>query len=166
VAVRLQFVLGPNVNARVIGWFSAGHLSHVDACLPMSSDFPGYLIGARSDRVGGKPPGVQIRPPDYVKFASKVIFTLPTTMLQEQSFYAFLLSQEGKPYDKRAIWAFAFNRDWRELDTWICSELQAAALESADICPPLYVAANKIEPVPLALMVSAMGAANSAGLPG
>ena len=151
--LKWQFVCEDNLASRSIGWFSAGHFSHVECVLD-----DGRLFGARSDQVGGKPAGVQIRPPDYIPFSLKVIFTLNTTILQRESFHAFLYSQEGKPYDKRAIWAFAFNRDWREVDSWICSELQAAALESSDLTPELYLAANKIVPVSLALTLSALGA--------
>lgn len=70
----------------------------------------------------------------------------------------FLMSQLGKPYDYEAIWGFLLNRDWREPDSWICSELQARALEVAGIVPCLYLACNKITPVALALAVSAAGA--------
>jgi hypothetical protein len=156
--IRWQFVGEDNLSSRTISLFSAGHFSHVDCLLD-----DGTLFGARSDKVGGKPPGVQIRTPDYAPFSLKVVFSLNTTILQEQSFHAFLYSQEGKPYDKEAIWAFAFNRDWRKKDSWICSELQAAALESADMTPALYLAANKITPVSLALALSALGA--STGVP-
>jgi hypothetical protein len=50
--IRLQFVLGTGLSSQAIAWFSAGHFSHVDAVLPDNR-----LLGARSDVVGGKPPG-------------------------------------------------------------------------------------------------------------
>ncbi len=123
----------------------------------------GHLLGARSDKVGGDPAGVQIRPPNYEKFSSRVIFTIPATDAQSTAYYAFLDAQLGKPYDSEAIWAFAFNRDWREDDSWICSELQAAALIAANRVPPLFLASNKITPEALALMASAIGATFVAG---
>jgi len=150
--IRLQFVREADIASDVIAWFSQGNLSHVDAVLP-----GGALLGARSDRVGGAPSGVQIRTPGYAKFALVVPFTVPATPDQEETFLKFLLSQVGKPYDHQAIWGFAVGRNWREEDSWICSELQAAALEHAGVCPCLYLAANKITPVALALAVSAMG---------
>lgn len=79
------------------------------------------------------------------------------TTTQNTTFHAFLHSQLKKPYDSEAIWAFLFNRDWRETDSWICSELQAAGLEQAGVSPRLYLAANKITPVSLALTASAIG---------
>lgn len=145
--IRLQFVAQDDFCSRAICWFSAGHLSHVDAILP-----DGRLYGARNEF----PRGVWARPPGYRAFTRRVTATIPATAAQRGRFYDFLRRQRGKPYDWRAIAAFAFNRNWRAADSWICSELQAAALEYAGLCPPLYLAANKITPVALALAVSAL----------
>jgi len=154
MTIQLQFVCGNAISSRTIAWFSAGHLSHVDAILP-----DGRLLGARSDHVGGKPPGVQVRHPGYAKWVSRIIMTIPTDQTKQDKFYDFLRMQIGKPYDRLAILGFLFNRDWRDDDSWICSELQAAALEYAGISPsPLYLAANKITPVACALVCSALGA--------
>lgn len=151
--VRLRFVQGLGFRSRVIGWFSAGFLSHVDAVLP-----DGTLLGARSDIIKGVPTGVQIRPPGYENVALEMVMEIPATAFQEVAFYRFLRAQLGKPYDRTAIWAFAFNRDWHEADAWICSELQAAALEAAGILPKLFEDVWKITPVALANAVSEVGA--------
>jgi hypothetical protein len=87
----------------------------------------------------------------------EIVMEIPATVLQEAAFYRFLRSQLGRPYDQAAIWAFAFNHDWHEMDSWICSELQAAALEAAGILPKLFEEVNKITPVALANVVSAAG---------
>lgn len=150
--IRLQFVCEAALSSRAIAWFSAGHFSHVDALLP-----DGSLLGARDDAVGGRAPGVRIRPPDYVRWTRRVVMAVPASAVQTDMFYAFLHRQLGKPYDSAAIWAFAFNRNWREPDSWICSELQSAAGEHAGILPRLYLAANKITPVSCALAFSAVG---------
>lgn len=149
--ITLQFIGGAELSSRVIGWFSSGHLSHVDVVMP-----DGSLLGARSDKVGGQPTGVRIRPPVYMADAERVVgFTLlGTTAVQEGVFYDFLYKQLGKEYDYEAILGFMFGRNWRETDSWICSELVAAALEKAQIVLPLYLAANKITPVSLALALS------------
>jgi uncharacterized protein YycO len=149
--IRLQFVGENDIASRIIGAFSAGHLSHVDAIWGT-----GGLLGARSDNPDGAGKGVQIRRPEYEKFARRVIATIPCTPDQEAAWTSFLTQQIGKPYDWRAIWAFAFNRNWQEEDSYICSELQAAALMKAQIVPPLYLAANKVVPVSLVLAVSAL----------
>jgi hypothetical protein len=153
VSVKLRFVRGLDFSSRVISWFSAGHLSHVDAVMP-----DGMLLGARSDVIQGIPTGVQVRPSRYEPVALEVVMDIPATAFQEAAFYGFLREQLGKPYDRSAIWAFAFNRDWHDTNAWICSELQAAALESAGILPKLFEEVNKITPVALADEVSAIRA--------
>jgi len=151
--IRLQFVCENALSSRTIAWFSAGHFSHVDAAIPS-----GELLGARANKVGTVQAGVWPRPFGYSSFSRRVVFSIPAKPTQQRRFYTFLEQQIAKPYDHDAIWGFMLNRDWREQDSWICSELQAAALEAAGILPPLYLAANKITPVALALAVSALGA--------
>ncbi len=158
--VRLQFVTERTIGSALIRWFTAGPISHVDAMLPS-----GRLFGARWDRAGGCPQGVWPRPPDYHRFTRKVIATIAATPAQRTAWLDFLRQQKGKPYDWRAIVGFAFNRDWREDDSWDCSSLQARAIEVAGICPPLYLATNKITPAALALAISAMPNAHLEELP-
>lgn len=151
MTIQLQFSRQADIASSAIAWFSQGNLSHVDAILP-----GGLLLGARSDRVGGKPAGVQIRPPGYAKFALRVVFTIPCTDAQAARFYEFLSQQIGKPYDRSVILGFVSGRNWRALDSWICSELIMAALEYAGIIPPPYLAIYKIAPNAAALAVSVL----------
>jgi hypothetical protein len=150
-SITLQFVLGKGTTSSAIAWFSQGHFSHVDAVLAT-----GELLGSRSDSCGSQPPGVRIRPANYEPWLKRTQFTIPCTLTQRADWLSFLLGQLGKPYDHMAIWAFASGRDWREEDSWICSELQAKALEEARIVKPLYLAANKITPVMGAMVASAI----------
>lgn len=151
--IRLQFVLGRDPLSALIGWFSAGHLSHVDAVLP-----DGRLFGARNDRVGGQPPGVWDRPPDYARWSRRVTAMVGVSAAQRDAFLGFLRRQRGTPYDRLAILGFFVNRDWRDDGAWMCSELQARALEVAGIVPRLYLPENKVTPVALALLLSALPA--------
>lgn len=115
----------------------------------------GSLLGARSDKVGGKPAGVQVRPDGYEAWSRIERVSLQATPEQEAKFRTFLTAQIGKPYDSLAIAAFAVGRDWREPDSWFCSELQAAALEASGWLPrPLASVANEITPRDLLLVVS------------
>jgi len=156
VSVKLQFVYGSAIASRAIAWFSAGagskRLSHVDAVLD-----DGSLFGARSDSVGGEPAGCYRRPANYEKWSYKVVFELTATDTQKKIWTAFLEEQYAKPYDRLAIWGFALGRAWREEDCWVCSELQARALEVAGIIPPLYLTVSRITPEALALVCSAIG---------
>lgn len=153
MVIRLRFIREAGVVSSAIAWYSAAPFSHVGALMPDGSE-----LGARSDRVGGKPAGVQIRPGDYAKFATQVVFTVPATEAQEGAFYDFLHKQIGKPYDKSDILGFVTGRNWRQDDAWICSELVSRAAELSTIMPYLYLAANKITPGAAALAFSAIGA--------
>jgi hypothetical protein len=158
--ITLQFVLGKGVSSGAIAWFSQGHFSHVDAVLP-----DGSLLGARSDRILGIDPGVQIRPANYEKWLKRTQFTIPCTDDQYYRWRGFLHRQMHAPYDKMAILAFATNRNWREPDSWICSELQCAALEEANVTSSLYLAANKVTPVMCAMVASAVQGSSYQDMP-
>lgn len=149
--IWLSFVRGKGLISEAIGYVD--FFSHVDCYID------GQLWGARSDHVGGKPPGVWGRPDEYEAWAHRTVFALPCTTLAQQSYYAFVKSQEGKPYDSFDIEGIILNRDWRSPDHWICSELQGVAGESADmwgIGDPrkLFVPDNHIPPGPLAMLAS------------
>lgn len=148
--ITFQFCAMSALSSDVIKIFERGWCSHCDAVMP-----DGSLLGARSDVVGGKPAGVQIRPPSYEVWTRIERVSLEATPEQEAAFYAFLREQIGKPYDSIAIAAFAIGRDWRSPNSWFCSELQAAALEASKWFPkPLSSVANEITPRDLLLVVS------------
>jgi hypothetical protein len=149
--ITLQFASGSDFGARSIEWFSHGSsFSHVDTVVP-----GGRLFGARSDSVGGAPPGCQYRDPSYVGNSAVFRVGLSMTADQERAYYSFLYAQTGKPYDKKAIWGFILGRNWREDDSWICSELVAAGLEKCGYFPwPLANAVNKIDPADLLFALS------------
>jgi hypothetical protein len=150
--IRLQFVRGRGLSSAAIAWMSAGLFSHVDAILP-----DGSLLGSRSDRILGIDPGVRVRPPAYEKWPHRVIFQLSANDAQAAAFYDFLNGEIGKPYDKLAILGFAIARNWREEGAWFCSELVAAGLEFAGVCPKLYTPSCKVTPVCLSTVISALG---------
>lgn len=165
--IRVQFVCERALGSRIISWFSAGHLSHVDVVIPEGLDWrlpveikrdapafpiPGHLMGAR---IKG---GVLVRPPDYAKFNHRVVMAIPVSNVEWVAFWRFMHQQLGKRYDWLAILAFLFNRDWRAPDRWICSELYTGALEARPRSPRFYLAANKVTPNAAALLTS--------GLPG
>jgi hypothetical protein len=146
--IRLQFVLGTGISSQAIAWFSAGVFSHVDAVL---SD--GTLLGARSDKADGIS-GVAVRKPFYERWKRRVVMSLTVEPQKETLFNQFLDRQIGKPYDNTAIWGFVAGRNWREEDSWFCSELLTAALETATIFPTLYTPRDKVTPAALALLMS------------
>ncbi len=75
---------------------------------------------------GAKMDGVKHRATSESKAYTRIErFTAPYI---EQA-YNWALTQLGKPYDFTAIAGIALNRNWREDDSWFCSELVAAAFE-------------------------------------
>lgn len=151
--IRLRFVREADPVSSLIAYYSASPFSHVGVLLPDGSE-----LGARSDSVGGKPPGVQIRPGDYAKFAIEVVFAVPCTDAQEGAFLDFCHKQIGKKYDKIGILGFASGRNWRDETKWFCSELVTRAGEVSTILPYLYISYYKITPGASAIAYSAIGA--------
>ena len=153
--VTLQFCSFDSLAGELIDWFTQGSVGHVDAVM---SD--GSLLGAQHEAgLGGMPAGVQIRPANYggnSGMRHRMRASLMVTDDEAEAFYSFLRQQVGKPYDTTAILAFAVGRDWRERDSWFCSELQAAALEEAGIVRRLVAPSQKITPAALMLTCSAL----------
>jgi hypothetical protein len=144
-AITLQFVTSRDPESWAIRTFQRGWCSHVDSVMD-----DGCLLGARSDR------GVQISPPNYEKFARVERAVISVPYYKEKAYYDFLKAQLGKPYDKLAIAAFAFNRNWRETDAWFCDELVAAGLEHAEVVRKLAPCVNRLDVRDVYLIVSAL----------
>lgn len=148
--INVRFVTGNDFISNAIrtgerdGW-----ATHAEAVLA-----DGSLLGAHIDG------GVQIRPAGYDKatMTRELIVRLEvsanTALPAETLFYDFLRAQVGKPYDVTAIAGLAFDRNWREDDSWFCSELMAAALETCGYLPALSAANNHISPRDLLLVLS------------
>ncbi len=149
--VVLSFDQGRGFASGCIEYFGAGGWSHVDNLTPRG------LLGARSDRVGGKPPGVWARPFGYGRVKKRIQMSLACTQPEYLGWLDFLYAQVGKRYDNLAILAFILDRDWREDDSWICSELATRALEIAGILSHLDLTPNKVTPGALAFAFSAAG---------
>lgn len=155
--VTLQLVLAPGLPSWGISYFGAGGYSHVDLVLP-----DGSLLGARSDKVVFEGirfnPGVQIRPPEYARWIKRTVMTLRVASSVADLFYEAAKGELCKPYDTTAIWGFAAGRNWREDDSWFCSELAAYCLEKSGALPCLLAPVNKITPGTLATVLSGAGA--------
>jgi hypothetical protein len=125
--IRLRFISENNLMSPVVCWWTGCEFSHVEVCLP-----EGYL-GARpfAEHIDGKtiPPGVQIRPFNYLTPKKEAFATIDVDDDVTSRVINVLREQIGKEYDLRAILGFPFNRDWRETNAFICSELCAYAFE-------------------------------------
>jgi hypothetical protein len=159
--IKIRFVQGNDLisKAILIGERDGDQPTHVEVVLP-----DGSLLGAHA--VGG----VQIRPAGYDKDTTThelivlISFKMDMTAAQEpaydsaaiyeKKFYDFLHAQIGKPYDFTGVAGLAVGRNWREDDSWFCSELVARALEEAGFFEHLTSSANHVSPRDVLLMLS------------
>lgn len=119
--VKIQFSTQKCWDSSIIRHVTWDGDSHVDLVLPPD----GLLLGAR---LSG---GVQIRVPNYSKFTSVNVWAVSMPEENANKIYDAAMSQIGRPYDKMAILNFVLHRkrDWRETQSWICSEFVAWAFE-------------------------------------
>jgi hypothetical protein len=156
--ITLQFSSASDLGSWIIQIYERGWPSHVDA---VRDD--GMLLGARSDKLAGCSAGVQLRPPNYKTFNRVEIISLPCSAQVEHDFWEFLNAQIGKPYDKKAIIAFAVQRDWRNRGQWFCSELIVSGLEESRFFPQRFlIPANEVTPRDNLVLVSPWRATLSA----
>jgi hypothetical protein len=146
MSVTLRFVTCNDAVSAGIRAFEYGFwASHVEAVLPDGRYFGAHYDGGVVARAKGY---------DATVMRREQFVSVPATPTQEVAFFSFLKEQDGKPYDLTAIVAIIAQRDWREPDSWFCSELQAAALEACGYLPPLAADVNKITPRDLLLILS------------
>jgi uncharacterized protein YycO len=119
--VTLQLSTQADIGSKFIRYMTDSDFSHVDLVLP-----DGSLLGARTDG------GVKIRKAGYAKFSKIAIYQADVPDEVGAKIYEFARAQVGKKYDKTGIVNFFIqNRNWRETDSWFCSELAAAAFAQA-----------------------------------
>jgi hypothetical protein len=152
--IQLRFVT--DLGGDFISWAIRGAelgfwASHVEAIKPDGSAYLGARAGS----------GVQWAPKGYdAKYhAVEQLIEVPATDAQTAEFWAFLEAQIGAPYDDDIIKGFAAGmllgqRDWHESGAWICSELQAAALEAAGVLRPFPQGKLYITPESLLTAIS------------
>jgi hypothetical protein len=127
--ITWQTVRGKGISSRAIGWFGGGFYSHIDVITPIYA-----LRGARSDKILGIPPGYRDRPQNYEKWAACTRWTVEVTDEQYAAYWMYSQLQLGKPYDSRGlVETFVFGRDWREDNSWWCSEEVAMNGEQAKL---------------------------------
>jgi hypothetical protein len=73
--------------------------------------------------------GVQIRQTAYDKFTRDDRYTVELPWENKLRVMQFALDQVGKGYDTSAVAGILIHRDWREEDSWFCSELVVRAFE-------------------------------------
>lgn len=117
--IELRFITSNSLISWMIRSLTKSEYSHVEVVVEQ-----GYL-GSQY------PEGVRLRPLDYTKPHKECRVVVRVTPNDKIKVLEWLQQQLGKPYDLTAlIGILANNRDWKEDDSWFCSELIAAAFVS------------------------------------
>lgn len=128
--LKIRFVRGMAWDSKVVEWQTRGWCSHVEL-YDEASNGEGYTFGAQ---LRGGVLWRQVNEHCYSNVARFETWQLNLTDYQNKQMQDFINETYGKPYDWRAIISFALGeRDWREPDSWFCSELVAALLERLEI---------------------------------
>jgi hypothetical protein len=122
--ILIRFVRGSAWDSKIIEYRTRAWCSHVEAIYPTEiladTTFGAMLKG------GVKPRSIHDK--IYKHVSRYEIWHIPCTSEQYELYWEFMHEQDGKPYDWRAIVSFALGeRDWKEADSWFCSELVTAA---------------------------------------
>lgn len=152
--LRLQFVSGAGLSSRLISWWGQGYdgWSHVDAVL-----ITGELAGARSDAVGGKPPGYWIRPANYQVWKRRTVMTLKVSDGIAEAWERFLRRDQGAPYDQADIIGFLIGKSMATQGHWVCSWKIIDTIQTFDLMPSICLPASQVTPNTLAAICSATG---------
>lgn len=155
--MRWRFVCEDDLESRAIAWWGNGWrgFAHVDMILSS-----GVLLGARSDRKAGRPPGVQMRPSNYMK-GNQIrisILEMDFPIQKEKDIEKWLMDQINRKYDMEAIFDFILGKKTTQNGMWICSALgdecaiKLGVYETTGIPPP------QITPDTLHAVLSSHGA--------
>lgn len=100
------------------------------------------------------PKGVQRIPMNQAMSGATMVRTINYAVLNKAAGIAWLVEQEGKPYDlKGAVGAsITPDRDWANPAKWFCYELAAGALQAAGL--DVFSELNHITEIPLLALKS------------
>lgn len=142
--ITFQFVRGESLVSHLIEWKGDSEISHVNVVTP-----EGKLLGALIAD------GVKVRDLNYAKLELQILVIVPVTDAQYEEFWASVNSRLGEQYDKAGIVGIATGENISGPGTMFCSELQAKAIQDAQI---IWIAkdASKIDPETLRLLVTAI----------
>jgi uncharacterized protein YycO len=120
--INIRFITEADLISDAIRVETWSPFSHVEFILD-----DGTYLGAHASG------GVAIRPAYYCKPTREERYAIPCTQEQKDAILAYAHSQIGKPYDFTDIVGILIHRDWHAEDSWICSELVAAAFEKGGL---------------------------------
>lgn len=141
--IRLQFVLGAGLSSRLIAWYGQGYggWSHVDCVLAN-----GLLVGARSDKIAGVPPGIQARAPGYEDWIRSVLIEIPGTESVYDSWERNVTDRIGDQYSQQSILNFITGRYKEDKGRWICSAFATEELVNVHVMDSPPIPASQVTP--------------------
>ena len=155
--LQIQFSTSPAFSSGLIRRLSHSEFSHVDFIVP-----EGLLGVSGKDNALLDPGGVVVRAHEAWPYLGKPkIATIKCSDTVAKAAIDACRSQVGKPFDNSALWGFLNDqakeplRDWRDPESWFCSELIAWSLEKAGLFSyPLAVAKNRVTPADVLLIIN------------
>ena len=138
---QIRFVRGTGWDSRVIEWGTRSWTSHVEEFFPgIGKTFGAMLNGGVIYR------GVSDK--QYRNVSHWEAWRLPIRYDQYLALCGFRLKCYGLPYNWKAIVSFACGeRDWRDSNSWFCSEYIVRAMEVMGIVRlPLSIPTDRITP--------------------
>ena len=158
--ICIQYSTSPAFASGVIRRLCHSPFSHVDIVLDSGQEH-GLLGVSGEDRSIGDLGGVRIRPHPAWAYKGNPKVAILTGVADKvyDDFMRLAHSQIGKPFDDAALWGFLKDtpndRDWRQPDSWFCSEFVVWSLEQAGFFPyELIVAKNRITPADSLLLLN------------
>jgi hypothetical protein len=142
--LRIDLLMGPDLTSKPIAWFGNGPdgYSH---CASVLAD--GRYLDARSDTLGGVPPGIHIRDPATEAWVRKRRCTLSVDQATYDAWEANLRAKISDKYAKGDIIGFLVDRMLHRVGTYDCSALVVDALQHVKRVPfPLWLPAHRITP--------------------
>lgn len=122
--IAIDFLLGPDWISRTIAWFGQGPNGWSHCASVIRDDIHGErYLDARSDVVGGVPPGVHVRSIAEEKWIKKCRASLEVTQAEYDSFEANLRAKISDLYAKPDILGFILNKDLHRSGTYYCMAL-------------------------------------------
>lgn len=160
VELQYQFSTSTAFASRIIRLLTCSEFSHVDLVLPGE----GLLGVSGSDKSIKDPGGVIIRPFNCWPYLNPPkIARVQCSEECASKTVEFVRGQIGKPFDKKALYAFLRDRagvprtgrNWRDPKAWFCSEVQVRGLEVGGLFPyPLVQPKDVISPQALLLYLN------------
>jgi hypothetical protein len=154
--LALRFVRGMGWDSKLIEWGSRSWTSHVELCEGYTS---GRTFGAQ---LNGGVKWRNVVDPSYANVTRKEMWQIDISYDQMPILERVIKQTDGLPYDWRAIVSFAFGeRDWREPNSWFCSEWAAMMLEQLGIVKfPATLPFDRITPRDIYLVFTGLRGVN------